>query len=96
MLMVRLLMYIYDRWLFKIPVYFTVDYISKHLLAETDFVAEAHNGSRMREYIEAEPLLKDKVLIPKVYHEILSRRVMVADVTPDSSNLINSGLMENG
>jgi len=73
-------MYIYDRWLFKIPVYFTVDYISAHLLAETDFVREAQNGGRMREYIEQEPLLRDKVLIPKVYPEILSRRVMVADV----------------
>ena len=77
----RVLMYIYDRWLFKIPVYFTVDYISRHLLAETDFVREAQNGSRMRQYIEAEPLLRDKVLIPKVYPEILSPRVMVADVS---------------
>jgi aarF domain-containing kinase len=73
-------MYIYDRWLFKIPVYFTVDYISRHLLAETDFVREAINGARMRSYIESEPQLKDKVLIPKVYPEILSPRVMVADV----------------
>ena len=77
-------MYIYDQWLFKIPVYFTVNYISKHLLAETDFVREAQNGMRMRQYIEVEPLLRDKVLIPKVYPEILSPRVMVADV--DSSH----------
>ena len=79
-------MYIYDRWLFKIPVYFTVDYISKHLLAETDFVREAQNGARMREYIEREPLLKDKVLIPKVYTEILSPKVMVADVSHQSQH----------
>ena len=88
-------MYIYDRWLFKIPVYFTVDYISKHLLAETDFVREARNGERMRQYIEKEPLLRDKVLIPKVYPEILSPRVMVADVRLIISNLIFSGSMEN-
>ena len=81
-------MYIYDRWLFKIPVYFTVDYISRHLLAETNFVQEAQNGSRTREYIEAEPLLRDKVFIPKVYPEILSPRVMVADVRPVKSRLI--------
>jgi aarF domain-containing kinase len=80
----RALMYIYDRWLFKIPVYFTVDYISRHLLSETNFVREAQNGSRMRAYIEAEPLLRDKVLIPKVYPEILSPRVMVADVIQTS------------
>jgi len=78
---IRVLMYMYDRWLFKIPVYFTVDYISAHLLAETDFVREAENGARMRAYIDAEPLLRDRVLIPKVYPEILSRRVMVADVS---------------
>jgi aarF domain-containing kinase len=76
----RVLMYIYDRWLFKIPVYFTVDYISKHLLAETDFVKEAQNGARMRYYIEKEPLLRDKVLIPWVHSGILSPRVMVAEV----------------
>jgi aarF domain-containing kinase len=74
-------MYIYDRWLFQIPVYFTVDYISRHLLAETDFVQEARNGARMRQYIEGEPLLRDRVLIPKVYAEILSPRVMIADVS---------------
>ena len=73
-------MYVYDRWLFKIPVYFTVDYISKHLLAETDFVKEAENAARMRHYIEEEPLLKGKVSIPRVYEEILSPRVLVAEV----------------
>jgi aarF domain-containing kinase len=83
-LMIRVLMYIYDRWLFKIPVYFTVDYISKHLLAETDFVQEAKNGARMRQYIEGEPLLRDRVFIPKVFPEILSPRVMVAEVFPRS------------
>ena len=73
-------MYIYDRWLFKIPVYFTVDYISRHLLAETDFIKEAQNGARMRWYIQQEPLLRDKVYIPKVYPQILSPRVLVAEV----------------
>ena len=80
-------MYIYDRWLFKIPVYFTVDYISRHLLAETDFVREAQNGARMRWYIEQEPLLRDRVLIPGVYQGILSPRVMVADVFPHKRSL---------
>ena len=91
----RVLMYIYDRWLFKIPVYFTVDYISRHLLAETDFVREARNGARMRYYVEAEPLLREKVYIPKVYGEILSPRVMVAEVTCPKIRLTNSGSMVN-
>jgi|SRR5579859_2049367 len=88
-------MYIYDRWLFKIPVYFTVDYISRHLLAETDFVKEAQNGARMREYIEGEPLLRDKVLIPRVYQEVLSPRVMVAEVDPPIDRAEISGLTVN-
>jgi len=88
-------MYIYDRWLFKIPVYFTVDYISKHLLAETDFVREAQNGSRMRQYIQAEPSLREKVLIPKVYPEILSPRVMVADVRASQFKSHGSGSTES-
>src|SRR5271170_5725267 len=77
----RVLMYIYDKWLFNIPVYFTVNYISAHLLAETDFVREAINGARMRQYVETEPLLRDKVYIPKVFGHILSPRVMVAEVS---------------
>jgi aarF domain-containing kinase len=75
-----MLMYVYDRWLFKIPVYFTVDYISRHLLAETDFVREAINGARTRAFVEAEPSLRDQVFIPKVRADILSPRVMVAEV----------------
>jgi aarF domain-containing kinase len=84
-------MYVYDRWLFKIPVYFTVDYISRHLLAETDFVAEARNGMKMREMIENEPSLRDKIFIPKVYEDILSPRVLVAEASPfeRKSNLVD-------
>lgn len=77
-----MLMYVYDRWLFKIPVYFTVDYISRHLLAETDFVREASNGARTRAFVDAEPSLRDQVFIPKVRGDILSPRVMVAEVPP--------------
>jgi aarF domain-containing kinase len=73
-------MYVYDRWLFKIPVYFTVDYISRHLLAETDFEKEAINGARTRAFIDKEPSLRDKVFIPRVRADILSPRVMVAEV----------------
>jgi len=73
-------MYVYDRWLFKIPVYFTVDYISRHLLAETDFVKEARNAAKMRHYLVHESLLRDRVYIPRVHPEILSKRVMVAEV----------------
>ena len=90
-------MWIYDRWLFKIPVYFTVDYISRHLLAETDFVREAMNGARMRWFIDNEPLLKEKVFIPEVKSEILSPRVMVADVHASGQFVSDcSGSMEKG
>lgn len=85
-----MLMYVYDRWLFKIPVYFTVDYISRHLLAETDFVKEAFNGARTRAFIEMEPSLRDKVFIPKVRADILSPRVMVAEVPQTILNNSNS------
>ena len=70
--------YIYSRW-FDIPFYNLVPYITERLMLETDFENEARNGERMAELIAGEKRLRDRVYVPKVYHELSSKRVMTAE-----------------
>lgn len=66
-------------YLFDIPMYSMVPYISERLMLETDFVNEANNAEKMRELVQGEPRLRDRVYIPKVYRELSSSRVMTAE-----------------
>ncbi|PNS16009.1 ABC1 family protein [Sphaceloma murrayae] len=66
-------------WWFDIPLYSMVPYMSERLLLETDFREEAKNADKMRKLVEGEPRLRNRVYIPKVYHELSSRRVMTAE-----------------
>ena len=66
-------------WWFDLPLYHLVPYISDRLMLETDFQNEASNAEKMRNLIQAEPRLRDRVYIPKVYHELSSRRIMTAE-----------------
>lgn len=74
----RVVTRIYTYW-FDLPLYHLVPYISERLMLETDFENEARNGERMRDLIQNEPRLRDRVYIPKVYHELSSKRVMTAE-----------------
>ena len=74
----RLLMYAYDK-IFDIRLYFTVDYVSKHLLGETDFVQEAKNAEILADFVAKEPRLSRTVHIPKVYDDYCSGRVLTAE-----------------
>lgn len=66
-------------WYFDLPLYHLVPYISDRLMLETDFQNEAKNAAKMRELIQGEPRLRDRVYIPEVYHELSSKRVMTAE-----------------
>ncbi|KAF2422630.1 ABC1 domain protein [Tothia fuscella] len=66
-------------WWFDIPMYSLVPYISERLMLETDFVNEANNSEEMKAYVQGEPRLRNRVYIPKVYRELSSKRVMVAE-----------------
>ena len=48
-------------------------------MLETDFQNEARNAAKMRELIQGEPRLRDRVYIPQVYHDLSSKRVMTAE-----------------
>ena len=66
-------------WWFDLPLYSLVPYITERLLLECDFQNEARNSERMAELVRGEPRLRDRVYIPKVYHELSSKRVMTAE-----------------
>jgi len=75
----RLVMWVYENYLFDLPVYFVVDFISDHLRRELDFELEAQNAMKMAEFIAAEPRLANRVYIPKVMSELSTKKVMVAE-----------------
>lgn len=66
-------------WIFDIPLYSLVPYISERLLLETDFVNEADNAERMAKLVAGESRLRGQVYIPKVYRELSSKRIMTAE-----------------
>lgn len=74
----RIVSYIYSKW-FDIPFYNLVPFVSERLFLETDFENEARNGEKMAEFVANEPRLRNRVYIPKVYHELSSKRVMTAE-----------------
>lgn len=75
----RGLVWIYEKYVFDIPMYFTVDYTCSHLADETDFRLEAQNSQRMAGFIDTESKLRDSVYIPKLFDELCSKRVMTAE-----------------
>ena len=48
-------------------------------MLETDFENEAQNSERMAQFVQSDTRLRDRVYIPKVYHELSSKRVMTAE-----------------
>lgn len=75
----RAVMWIYEHWLFHLPVCFAVDFITDHLRRELDFEAEARNARRTAKFVGHEPRLADRVYIPRVYPELSTKKVMVAE-----------------
>lgn len=59
--------------------YSLVPYVSERLMLETDFENEADNAETMKRLVEAEPRLRNRVYVPRVYRELSSKRVMTAE-----------------
>ncbi|KAK8185363.1 ABC1 family-domain-containing protein [Phyllosticta capitalensis] len=66
-------------WAFDLPMYSLVPYVSERLMLETDFENEADNAETMKRLVEAEPRLRNRVYVPRVYRELSSKRVMTAE-----------------
>ncbi|KAF3930783.1 hypothetical protein ABW20_dc0104302 [Dactylellina cionopaga] len=65
--------------LFDINFYFVVPYIRERLKSECDFTNEANNSERTRAFVQAEPSLRNKVYIPKIFQEYSTERILVAE-----------------
>ena len=74
----RVVTWIYSK-AFDIPFYSLVPFVSERLFLETDFENEANNSERMKGLVAAEPRLRGRVYIPKVYRDLSSKRVMTAE-----------------
>jgi len=75
----RIVMWLYENYLFNVPAYFVVDFISDHLRRELDFVQEAANASQTAQFVASEPRLASHVHIPRVYPEYTTEKVMTAE-----------------
>ncbi|KAF9582139.1 hypothetical protein BGW38_000591 [Lunasporangiospora selenospora] len=74
----RVLIKAYE-WIFDLPLSFAVDYTIKHLREETDFVNEARNSELCNEFLQSDPKIKQQVYVPKVFHDISTKQIMVAE-----------------
>jgi aarF domain-containing kinase len=64
---------------FDLPLYWTADYIEKHLIQETDFLNEVGNSERCLRHIQERTDLKRRVYVPKNYHSYCSRHIMTSE-----------------
>jgi aarF domain-containing kinase len=65
--------------IFDLPLYWTADYIEKHLIQETDFLNEVRNSERCYNHIQEVYELKNRVYVPKNYHQYCSKHVMTSE-----------------
>ncbi|KAL4897581.1 ABC1 family-domain-containing protein [Aspergillus ambiguus] len=74
----KVVTWVYSK-VFDIPFYSLVPYINERLYLETDFQNEAQNSETMSRLVAGESRLRGRVYIPRVYHDLSSRRVMTAE-----------------
>ncbi|KAF9927897.1 hypothetical protein FBU30_002784 [Linnemannia zychae] len=74
----RLLIKTYE-YLFDLPMSFALDYTTRHLREETDFINEAKNSELCNQYLQTDPKLRHQVYVPKVFKDISTKQVMVAE-----------------
>ncbi|KAI8897082.1 ABC1 family-domain-containing protein [Globomyces pollinis-pini] len=77
MLGYRIVIFAFEK-VFDIPLYWSADYIEKHLRQETDFVNEARNAERCHRHIK-ETNLNHNVYVPKVYHDYSSKQILTSE-----------------
>ncbi|KAJ6579517.1 ABC1 family-domain-containing protein [Mycena vulgaris] len=75
----RIVMWLFEKVAFDLPVYFVVDFVSDHLRLELDFEREAENSIRTKSYVAADPRLSQTVYIPRVFPALTTKRIMTAE-----------------
>ncbi|KAF7331011.1 ABC1 domain-containing protein [Mycena venus] len=75
----RIVMWLFEKVAFDLPVYFVVDFVSDHLRRELDFELEAENAQRTAAYVANDPRLSKTVYIPRVFPALTTKRIMTAE-----------------
>lgn len=50
-----------------------------HMMLETDFENEASNSERMADLVASDPQLRERVYIPRVFHDLSSKRILTTE-----------------
>ncbi|KAG0020429.1 hypothetical protein BGZ80_004205 [Entomortierella chlamydospora] len=74
----RLLLKVYE-YMFDLPMSFAVDYTTKHLRQETDFLNEVRNSEMCNAFLQTDSKLKSVAHVPKVFKELSTKQVMIAE-----------------
>ncbi|GAA5868128.1 hypothetical protein JCM3774_001029 [Rhodotorula dairenensis] len=74
----RVLLWSYEK-IFDLPVAFVSEYVSQQMRQEGNLRNEADNAMRTARCLAAEPTLRDRVMVPKVYDQWTGESVMTAD-----------------
>ncbi|ODQ68683.1 ABC1-domain-containing protein [Nadsonia fulvescens var. elongata DSM 6958] len=90
----KALMYVYENYLFHMPMYFIADYVAGRLRLETDFRNEIANGERLRACLKQNSTLSDRVHIPLNFPELSTSRVMVSEWI-EGVSLSNTAELQN-
>lgn len=78
MLCYRLILFTFEK-LFDLPLYWSADYIEKHIRQETDFLHEGKNGEECFKHIQEMPSLRGRLYVPKIFWDYSSKRVLTAE-----------------
>uniref|UniRef100_A0A060T4G8 ARAD1B03366p n=1 Tax=Blastobotrys adeninivorans TaxID=409370 RepID=A0A060T4G8_BLAAD len=73
------IMYVYDRFLFKLPIYFVAEHVAERLEREVNFEFEAANSERLRNHLLTDGHFSPDLYVPKLYPDLTTKRVMVTE-----------------
>lgn len=75
----RWIMWIYDRYLFKMPIYHLAEHVADRLLQEVDFQNEMVNAEATRNNVLNDKTLRKHIYVPQNYAGLSTKRVMVTE-----------------
>lgn len=55
------------------------EFVMDRMMLETDFLNEASNSERMAALVASDPQLRESVYIPKVFHDLSSKRILTTE-----------------
>ncbi|CDK26803.1 unnamed protein product [Kuraishia capsulata CBS 1993] len=66
-------------WFFEMQISFVTQYICDTMKEETDFNIEYRNGALLKSKIDSDPEFRNRMYVPKVYPDLVTKKVLVAE-----------------